>query len=274
MLEYFVECLRLGWHISESGFEGEKTKTTVWNKTEAPLEETKFKMMLELTGVAEFDEARLGVDLVTVLDISGSMDEDDKLETLKFAMKFLIQKVSPIDRLSIVTFSNRAHKLCPLRQINENSQVEIEVQVMDLDASGGTNIQAGLETALKVLNGRRFIRKRSVAIMLMSDGDQNHGDASLVEVGDVPVYTFGFGNDYKPDVLYTIAKNSAGGTFSVVQDLNKFNEAFSQCLAGLLSVVVQDLKLTFTQQNSTIIKNSSEWHRYSRNHSLVQVGTK
>lgn len=243
-------------NVSDAPFKSKRTKAKVINKTEAPLEQTQFKVMLQITGI-DSGENRLGLDLVTVLDISGSMEHDGKLEKLKIAMQFLIKKLSPIDRLSVVTFSNRSNKLCPLRQTTENSQVEIEKLIKNLDAGGGTNIRAGLEMALQVLNGRRFIRKRSVAIMLMSDGDQNHGDATEVDAGNVPVYTFGFGTDYKPDVLNTVANNSAGGTFSVVQDLNKLSEAFSQCLAGLLSVVVQDLKVTFTQQNSITIEKVS-----------------
>ncbi|KAL5579160.1 hypothetical protein UlMin_011602, partial [Ulmus minor] len=242
---------------SESS-ETKRTKVKVINKTEAPLGQTEFKVLLEIKGV-DPGEKRLGVDLVTVLDISGSMEDDGKLGKLKTAMQFLIKKLSSIDRLSVVTFSSRSNKVCPLRQINENSQADIENLVKNLDAGGGTNISAGLEMGLQVLNGRRFTRKRSTAIMLMSDGNQGerYKDAALVEVGNVPVYTFGFGTDYNPETLNAIANNSAGGTFSFVEDLNKLSEAFSQCLAGLLSVVVQDLKVTFTPDNSTTIEKVS-----------------
>ncbi|XP_028111069.1 E3 ubiquitin-protein ligase WAV3-like [Camellia sinensis] len=233
-----------------------KTKATIISKTTAPLEESKFKVMLELTG-AESGNDRFGVDLVMVLDVSGSMG-GEKLEKMKIAMLFMIKKLSPIDRLSIVTFNEGSQRLCPLRQITENSQGEIENLVNSLVANGGTNISAGLQTGLKVLNDRRLTSGRAVGIMLMSNGQQNEGgDAAQVPVGNVPVYTFGFGADHDPMVLNAIANNSMGGTFSDVRNQDNLSIAFCQCLAGLLPVVVQDLKLTVTQVESTIVKVSA-----------------
>ncbi|CAL5440764.1 unnamed protein product [Camellia sinensis] len=233
-----------------------KTKATIINKATAPLEQSKFKVMLELMGAGSGND-RSGVDLVTVLDVSGSMD-GEKLEKMKIAMLFMIKKLSPVDRLSIVTFSGGSKRLCPLRQITENSQAEIEKLVNALVANGGTNISAGLQTGLKVLNDRRHTSGRVVGIMLMSDGQPNQGDdAAQVSVGNVPVYTFGFGADHDPRVLNAIANHSMGGTFSEVRNQNNLSIAFSQCLAGLLTVVVQDLKLTVTKVESTIVKVSA-----------------
>ncbi|GMP50284.1 hypothetical protein CsSME_00016964 [Camellia sinensis var. sinensis] len=233
-----------------------KTKVTIINKTMAPLEESKFKVMLELTGVGSGND-RSGVDLVMVLDVSDSM-KGEKLEKMKIAMLFMIKKLSPIDRLSVVTFNGGSHRLCPLRQITENSQGEIENLVNALVANGGTNIYDGLQTGLKVLNGRRFTSGRAVGIMLMSDGWQTiGGDAARVSIGNVPVCTFGFGADHDSRVLNAIANHSMGGTFSHVRNQDNFSIAFSQCLAGLLTVVVQDLKLTVTKVESTIVKVSA-----------------
>ncbi|KAI7997593.1 putative E3 ubiquitin-protein ligase WAVH2 [Camellia lanceoleosa] len=148
-----------------------KTKVTIVNKTTAPLEESEFKVMLELMGAGSGND-RSGVNLVTVLDVSGSM-RGEKLEKMKIAMLFMIKKLSPIDRLSIVVFNGGFHRLCPLQQITENSQWKIENLVNALVANGGTNISTGLQTGLKVLNDRSLTRGRAVGIMLMSDGQQN-----------------------------------------------------------------------------------------------------
>ncbi|KAG0549481.1 hypothetical protein BDA96_01G259800 [Sorghum bicolor] len=81
--------------------------------------------------------------------------------------------------------------------------------------------------------------------MLMSDGQQNHGrNAADVKISNAPVYTFGFGAHYDPAVLNAVARNNVGGTFSVVND----------CLAGLLTVLVQDLTVTVTpvEDESTV----------------------
>ncbi|KAH7855677.1 hypothetical protein Vadar_027530 [Vaccinium darrowii] len=236
-------------------FQDGKASLTIINKHEAPLEESKFKVMLELTGAGSGSDRR-GLDLVMVLDVSGSM-EGDKLKKMITATQFVIKKLSPIDRLSVVTFAGHSKRLCRLRQITEQSQKEIENLVKALVADGGTNIAAGLLTGLQVLNDRKLFRRRAGGIMLMSDGDQNYGDATKVSVDKVPVFTFGFGQDSDPDVLTAIAVNSCGGTFSDVQNEENLSHAFAHCLAGLLSVVVHDLTLTVTEIDGSKIKEVS-----------------
>ncbi|KAL5564901.1 hypothetical protein UlMin_028065 [Ulmus minor] len=255
-----------------TSFVAGKTLARIFNKTKAPLEESKFKVMLELTGAGSIND-RPGVDLVMVLDLSTSM-KGEKLEKLKTSMQFVIKKLTPIDRLSVVTFAGNSKRLCPLRQITKSSQAKIKKLVNALAADGNTNITAGLRTGLKVLNDRNLTSRRVVGIMLMSDGDQNAGgDAANVRAGNVPVHTFGFGLDQDPRVLKAIADNSKGGTFSDVQNENNLSIAFSQCLAGLLTVVVQDLKLTVTRgkDESTIQKVSAGNYPQSMDASSVSI---
>jgi hypothetical protein len=112
---------------------------------------------------------------------------------MKTAMQFVIKKLSPIDRLSIVAFSDDAERLCHLRSVTQDSQAHLKYLVDRLRPINCTNIQAGLETGLKVLNDRRIAGGRVASIFLLSDGEQNEGDATTVDVSDVAVYTFGFG---------------------------------------------------------------------------------
>ncbi|KAL5565040.1 hypothetical protein UlMin_028204, partial [Ulmus minor] len=67
--------------------------------------------------------------------------------------------------------------------------------------------------------------------------------------------------------LKAIADKSMGGTFSDVQNQDNLSIAFSQCLAGLLTVAVQDLKVTFTKVNSTIENVSAGNYPQSRDNS-------
>ena len=176
-----------------------KTQLKVIHKSKVPLKETKLKVLLELTGSGD-NEGRSPLDLVAVLDVSGSMNYAEKIGKLKIAMQFLVRKLSPVDRLSVVTFCHDSTRLFPLRQITDKSQEDIITQVNDLVAVGGTNIAAGLQMGVEVLNDRCLKDSRVGAIMLMSDGDQNIGDACQVQVGNFAVHTYGFGKDMKPDV--------------------------------------------------------------------------
>ncbi|GJN41510.1 hypothetical protein PR202_gn00898 [Eleusine coracana subsp. coracana] len=231
-----------------------KVQLSVYKNETAPLEENRQQILLELTGAASAGD-RPGLDLVAVLAVSGSMD-GEKLSKMKTAMLFVIKKLSNIDRLSVVSFSDGAARLCPLRFVTEASQKEFKALVDGLVARGGTNITDGLRTGLKVLAGRRLAGGRVVSVMLMSDGQQTTGDARNVDVGNVPVYTFGFGADHHDAALLdAVARKSMGGTFNYVQDGVNLSGPFSQLLAGLLTVVVQDLKLTVTPtQDEAVIE--------------------
>uniref|UniRef100_A0ACD6AN13 Uncharacterized protein n=1 Tax=Avena sativa TaxID=4498 RepID=A0ACD6AN13_AVESA len=215
------------------------------NNKEAPLEENDQKVMLELTG-GDSSVDRPGLDLVAVLDLSGSMS-GEKIHQMKTGMQFVISKLCPIDRFSIVTFHSSPERMCPLRQVTQASQRELREIVDGLRAWGGTNIEAGLETGLKVLTDRKVSDERVVCIMLISDGQQNRDtDATRISVGNVPVYTFAFGKDAYSEVLNTVAAKSMGGMFSFVADIDGVTIAFSQCLAGLLTIAARDLHLTVT----------------------------
>ncbi|PON44992.1 von Willebrand factor, type A [Parasponia andersonii] len=229
-----------------------RIKVNIVNDPIGPLEKSKFIVMLELMG-AGFSKARPGLDLVIVLDVSLSMEDDDNFEKMKIAMRFVIKKLSPIDRLSIVTFAEDAERLFRLSMVTKKSQKKFEDQVQALGFRTTTNIIAGLQMGVKVLNERSVTTRRVAAILLISDGNHNAtGDPSKFKVKNYPVYTFGFGADHDPKVLNAIARNSLGGTFSEVEDSDNLSLAFSQCVAGPLTVAVEDLTLTITQDESTI----------------------
>ena len=77
----------------------ERVQLVSKNNNMAPLEENTQKVLLELTGDDSTSD-RSGLDLVAVLDVSSSM-QGEKIEKMKTAMKFVVKKLSSIDRLSI-----------------------------------------------------------------------------------------------------------------------------------------------------------------------------
>ncbi|KAF3328117.1 von Willebrand factor type A domain-containing protein [Carex littledalei] len=207
------------------------------------------------SGMAE--PARAPLDLVTVLDVSGSMS-GAKLHLLKQAMTFVIQNLGPADRLSIVSFSSRARRLIRLtRMSNEGVQQALNA-VGSLNAGGGTNIAEGLRKGAKVLEESRY--KNPVnSIMLLSDGQDTYSSGSnydcllppsiLHPTGRaIPIHTFGFGSDHDSLAMHRIAEAS-GGTFSFIEDTSSIQDAFAQCIGGLLSVVAQETHVTLESAN-------------------------
>lgn len=203
--------------------------------------------------------SRAPVDLVTVLDVSGSM-AGTKLALLKRAMGFVIQNLGPSDRLSVIAFSSSARRLFPLRRMTGAGRQEALQAVNSLTSSGGTNIAEGLKKGAKVMTERRW--KNPVgSIILLSDGQDTYTVSSpgtpksktdyqsLLPVSmhrgngsgpHIPVHAFGFGADHDAVSMHSISETS-GGTFSFIEAEVVIQDAFAQCIGGLLSVVVQEL---------------------------------
>ncbi|KAG5228158.1 E3 ubiquitin-protein ligase [Salix suchowensis] len=205
---------------------------------------------------------RAPIDIVTVLDVSGSMAS--KLILLKRAVKFILQNLGPSDRLSIVTFSSSARRILPLRIMSGSGREDAIRVVNSLSAIGGTNIVAGLKKGIRVLEERR--QHNSVAnIILLSDGcdTQSHNTHNRLEYlkslptsifpsnnasGEesqqptFPIHTFGFGLDHDSAAMHAISDES-GGTFSFIESIDILQDAFARCIGGLTSIVARDVQL-------------------------------
>ncbi|KAI3902588.1 hypothetical protein MKW92_004009 [Papaver armeniacum] len=188
---------------------------------------------------------RAPIDLVTVLDVSGSM-HGEKIQLLKRAMRFVIQNLGPSDRLSVVSFSHNAYRLFPLLLMTDSGKQRALHAVNSMFASGMTNIVEGLKMGTKVIEDRSH-KNTVCSIMLLSDGEDtctyvktiNFKEISNVQI---PVHTFGFGADHDSVMLHSIAESSKG-TFSFIEDEGVIQDAFAQRIGGLLSVAVQNLQV-------------------------------
>lgn len=220
-------------------------KIPMYSKKEVSVSEDEVTALVEIKATSSA-AVREGLDLVAVLDVSGSM-EGHKIESAKKALQFVIMKLTPLDRLSVVTFNGSAQRLSPLRSMTPAAQKELQAIVGRLRADGGTDIKSGLVKGLEVLAGRVHTESRTANIFLMSDGKnegKTSGDPRDVDPGDVVVYTFGFGKGTDHELLTKLAKNSTGGTYNSVPDRTDLSTSFAQLLGGLVTVVAQDVRLT------------------------------
>ncbi|KAL6653065.1 hypothetical protein ACP70R_011990 [Stipagrostis hirtigluma subsp. patula] len=202
--------------------------------------------------------ARAPLDLVTVLDVSGSM-QGGKLALLKQAMGFVVDNLGPADRLSVVSFSDDAHRVIRLARMTDDGKASAKRAVESLSAGGLTNITSGLRVASQVLAGRHH-RNAVTSVILLSDGQDTCGNGRGGRYGDLlppsftaaagdrpppPIHTFGFGNNHDAAAMHAIAEATAG-TFSFIENQEVIQDSFAQCIGGLLSVAVQDARVAVT----------------------------
>ncbi|VAI25074.1 unnamed protein product [Triticum turgidum subsp. durum] len=195
------------------------------------------------------------VDLVTVLDVGGSM-RGYKLALLKQAMRVVIANLGPDDRLSVVSFSSVARRRTKLTRMSETGKALSVSAVESLMAGGGTNIAEGLRVAAMVLDQRRH-RNAVSSVLLLSDGpgpssvQANNYEELIPPVfahtgvdceWSTPIHRFGFGNDHDAAAMHVIAE-ATGGTFSFIENEAVIEDAFTQCIGRQLSVMVQEARI-------------------------------
>jgi Mg-chelatase subunit ChlD len=200
-------------------------------------------------GSAAQEAERQPMDLICVLDVSGSM-RGDKIRQVQDAMKFVIEQASPKDRVSIVAFNSTAKRVLRLCKMDTEGKNSAMIQTLQLGAGGGTSIAAGLSTALSVMEQRRQRNKVS-AILLLTDGQDGSTRSRLpalitrAQQANGSVYAFGFGKDHDAALLSELAEQ-AQTPFTFVEDTEKIREAFAGAVGGLCSIVAQSVKLTLS----------------------------
>jgi len=193
------------------------------------------------------DNARQAMDLMCVLDVSGSM-QGEKIKQVKSAVEFVIQQATPKDRLSIVAFNSNASRCLRFRSMDGFGKDEANVAALRLAAGGGTSIAAGLSTALSVMEQRRQRNKVSAILLLTDgqDGSTRHQLPALLaraQAANCSVYAFGFGRDHDAALLSDLAEQ-AQTPFTFVEDADKIREAFAGAMGGLTSMVAQSVQLS------------------------------
>lgn len=184
------------------------------------------------------------LNLCLILDQSGSMG-GRPLETVKQAAMRVVEKLTPGDRLSVVTFDHRARTLIA-NQVVENP-ASLRASIAQLEAAGGTAIDEGLRLGLE-----EFAKGKTEAIsqaMLLTDGENEHGSnerclkfAKLAAEYGLTVNTLGFGEHWNQDVLEQIA-DAGGGTLSYIERSEQAVAEFSRLFERMQSVGLTNARL-------------------------------
>eukprot|EP00331_Platyophrya_macrostoma_P015459 CAMPEP_0176474580 /NCGR_PEP_ID=MMETSP0127-20121128/43086_1 /TAXON_ID=938130 /ORGANISM="Platyophrya macrostoma, Strain WH" /LENGTH=588 /DNA_ID=CAMNT_0017869993 /DNA_START=57 /DNA_END=1823 /DNA_ORIENTATION=- len=207
------------------------------------------------------NKTRMPLDLICVLDVSGSM-VGEKIELLKQTLNYLLVTLEETDRLSIVEFSTNARRLTPLLRVNKQNNGVFKEAINSLKANGGTDITSGMEIAGCILEKRRY-RNPVTSIFLLSDGLDEEGQDGTEEVLEnmdpqehFTVYSFGYGQDHDPKMMNAIAKMK-DGNFYFIEKYDTVDECFVDAIGALISVVGEDISLNVQAVQSDIFPTNA-----------------
>ena len=195
------------------------------------------------------DENRKDATLTFVIDVSGSMAMENRLELVKRALTILVAQLRPGDEVALVVYGTNARTVLPHTGI-ENSE-EILAAIHSLTPEGVTNAEDGLRLGYK--HALRNARHGSInRVILCSDGVANVGETgpdailktirSHVEEG-ITLTTVGFGMGNYNDVLMEQLANKGNGSYAYVDTLNEAKRIFVENLTGTLQLIAKDAKV-------------------------------
>lgn len=187
-------------------------------------------------------------NLVFLVDVSGSMYDDDKLPLVKQAFGLLTEELHKQDRVSVVTYADGDEVV--LRGAEGTDGSRIRYAIDSLEAGGGTNGSAGIETAYAIAE-ENFIDGGINRIILATDGDLNIGMTSqgdlvrLVEdkaKSGVTLSILGFGTGNLQDGNMEAMADHGDGNYYYIDSVMEARRVLVEQLGGTLGVVAKDVK--------------------------------
>jgi len=243
------------------------------------------------SGIQESDFKRKNLNLVVVLDISGSMSSSfdkyyydtitgkrmlsdgsseeyvereikTKIEVASESLVALIDQLEPNDRLGVVLFDNDSYLAKPLNLVAETDIQAIKDHILEIASQGSTNMSAGMNTAIDQYNDYLDINKDEYEnrIIFLTDAMPNLGDTSedgLFGLSETNakngIYStfIGIGVDFNTELINKISKIQGANYYSVHSE-QEFKTRLADEFEYMVTPLVFDLKLTLESNDFEI----------------------
>lgn len=198
-------------------------------------------------------------NLTFLIDVSGSMNSDDKLPLLKSGLRLLIEQMRDEDHISLVVYAGAAGVVLPPTPGNKKEKI---IDALDkLSAGGSTAGGEGILLAYKTAK-ENFLPKGNNRVILATDGDFNVGassDGELIRIIEkqredgvfLTVLGFGTGN-YKDSKMEQLA-DKGNGNYAYIDNILEAKKVLVKEMGGTLLTIAKDVKLQI-EFNPTRVK--------------------
>ncbi|MEO6324939.1 MAG: von Willebrand factor type A domain-containing protein [Thermoanaerobaculia bacterium] len=202
-----------------------------------------------LKGRVVESEDRQPATLVFCIDVSGSMDIENRLGLVKRALRLLTNELDARDQVGIVVYGTTARVL--LEPVSAADKETILAAVDRLKAEGSTNAQDGIREAYRMV-ARHLKPHQTNRVVLCSDGVANNGisdaDGIFAEVKQeashgIQITAVGFGMGNYNDVLLERLAQIGHGNYAYVDRIEEARRIFVTQLSGTLQTIAKDVKI-------------------------------
>jgi Ca-activated chloride channel family protein len=211
--------------------------------------ERHYLMRVGLKGYEVPPEMRKDAVLTFVIDVSGSMDYENRLGLVKQALRLLVEQLRPTDRIGIAVYGSRGHAILEHTAVEDSRRI---LEAIDrLRPEGSTNAEEGLVIGYRMAS-EAFNLDSTNRVILCSDGVANVGNTgpdSIMEqirgYAERGIYltTVGFGMGNYNDVLMEQLANNGDGFYAYVDTLKEAERVFVHDLTSTLQVIARDAKI-------------------------------
>eukprot|EP01084_Bolivina_argentea_P069977 127289_1 len=144
------------------------------------IESQKFYFMASIKAPYFRSDKRAPIDLIAVVDESGSMS-GDRIKLVKETVQFIIKNLESSDRFGIVGYSNGSRVVLPLTKMDQMGKKSAETLATQLRASGGTALCEGLVMGVNMMR-ERTTSNDVASVLILTDGQANQGPTSAAQI--------------------------------------------------------------------------------------------
>jgi Ca-activated chloride channel family protein len=217
--------------------------------TDTPWKSGNRLLLIGLQGVKIATEKLPPANLVFLIDVSGSMEQENKLPLLIKSFKLLVGQLRRQDTVAIVVYAGRAGLVLPATSGTDKHKILVALE--SLQAGGSTAGGEGIKLAYRIA-GENFKKHGNNRVILATDGDFNVGASSDAEMerlieqqrrGGVFLSVLGFGmGNYKDSKMQKLA-DRGNGNYAYIDNLLEARKVLVSQFGGTLLTIAKDVKL-------------------------------
>src|SRR5271155_953024 len=203
--------------------------------------------------------SRLPLNLGVVIDRSGSMYDERRLEFVVEAVKFLADNLTDDDKISIVAFADKAKVLITPEAARDKSAIKRAIDDIDLlEIGGGTQMALGMRAAIDEVK-KNLSPDRLNRVLVLTDG-QTYEETACIELAEknrdqISFSTMGVGVEFNEKLLQRIAQDS-NGKYHFIGDPAEIPGIFEDELEGLRSVSLRNGRIEVTLSQGVQVREA------------------
>jgi len=209
-------------------------------------------VLLEAVARGKGGGGRVPLNLGVVIDRSGSMYDERRLEFVVEAVKFLADNLAPEDKVSLVAFADQAKVIATADEAHDRSRVRRAIDDIDLlEIGGGTQMALGMRAAIEEVK-KNLSSDRLNRVLVLTDG-QTYEETACIDLvaqnrDQVSFSTMGVGVEFNEKLLQRLAQDS-NGKYHFIGDPAEIPNIFEDELQGLRAITVRNgrIEVTFSQ---------------------------